>query len=499
MIRSLQAKLLLNFMGIILLVLCAVLFSVSFFIRTQTLASKQQELLAAGAEFAGLLSSYQDISTQAELDSLLDGASSSLDLRIWVLNESRKVVRISGPPQGNGMMKGKMMHHRDTAVPPEVMMPSASELDAVYQGQVWTKVFNSPYYGEKMIMAAVPIRQADGGVHGALLLHAPASILDSFMENIYFYIIAAGLLAALFALFISYQITRSMIRPLKAMQQTATAIASGDYHLPVPITTSDEIGQLGQSLNALANDLKAHLATLEHAEKLRRDFVANVSHELRTPLTILRGYTEALLDGTIEDPIKAQNCHELMLEETKRLERLISDLLDLSRLQSGKAILDKEFLPLPLLAEHALQMMAQTASQKKVHLQLQADTNLPLLYASSDRISQLLLILLDNAVKFTPAGKNVQVKIRADETAMLLEVSDAGNGISPEDLPHIWERFYKADKAHARSEDGTGLGLAIARQIIDLHQATVEVTSQLAAGTRISIRFPLPSEKRPQP
>ena len=119
--------------------------------------------------------------------------------------------------------------------------------------------------------------------------------------------------------------------------------------------------------------------------------------------------------------------------------------------------------------------------------------------ASSDRISQLLLILLDNAVKFTPAGKNVQVKIRADETAMLLEVSDAGNGISPEDLPHIWERFYKADKAHARSEDGTGLGLAIARQIIDLHQATVEVTSQLAAGTRISIRFPLPSEKRPQP
>lgn len=507
--HSLQLKLLFSFMLVIIVLLGGVLLGVSAIIKEQTLASKQQELIAKGTDLAETL---KDLHAEADgfgdVNAFLTDADRYLNARIWVLDTSRQVIAISGNMgmSGMGMGRGPGRHMNGGGSPgnsphpgmgmglqPQVGGMSAiiNELDPVFDGTIWTKTIDNPYYGEKMLIVAVPITLTNGQIGGAVLLHAPLAGIDIFIQRIYYYIAGAGLLAVLLALLVVNYLTRSIVHPLKAMQQTADAMARGEYNNLVKIETRDEVGRLGLSINSLARDLAGYIAELNKMEKLRRDFVANVSHELRTPLTIIRGYNEALLDGTIDDPAQSKKYFCLIRDETVRLERLIKDLLDLSRLQSAKLTADKEKIPLNAVAAGVVQMMQQQAEQKGIQLLIKPDEQLPAIQANGDRITQLLLILLDNAIKYTSNGGTVVITTFSDDKAVSVKIADTGAGIPAEDLPYIWERFYKVDKSHCRNDSGTGLGLAIAKQIIELHQAAVTVTSQVGQGTAFTIRFPL--------
>lgn len=496
--HSLQLKLLFSFMLVITILLAGVLLGVSVLFKEQTLAARQQQLVAKGTELAGSLKDfYTETGTFAGLDAILANADSYLDVRIWVLDASRRVVTMSGMGRGPGW---RMNSGSGLVAPGQPgmgfqaqggMYAIINELGPVFDGKVFTKTFDNPYYGEKMLIVAVPITLASGQVGGAILLHAPVNGINAFIQRMYFYIGGAGLLAILIALLIVNRLTRGIVRPLKDMQQTAGAMARGDYSSLVRVETSDEVGVLGRALNSLAQDLARYISELEHMEKLRRDFVANVSHELRAPLTIIRGYQEALMDGTVVDPQLVQKYHQFIRNETVRLESLINDLLDLSRLQSGKVVADQEKIPLSALADSVVKLLKQPAEQKQIALRVNTPEPLPLIVGNGDRIIQLLHIILDNALKYTPPGGTITVRTAGEADAVVLQVTDTGIGIPADDLPYIWERFYKVDKSHRRSDSGTGLGLAIAKQIIDLHQAKAEVTSILGQGTTFTIKFPL--------
>lgn len=497
-------------MLVITILIGGVLFGVSILVKEQTLAAKQHELIAKGTNLAGALQSFHaETGDFANLDFLLANASSYLDSRIWVLDASRRVVNMSGMGMGIGMGRGPGWRMNSGSGPGNFgqmgmglqsqggMNAIINELDSVFiDGKTWTKTLNNPYYGEKMLVVAVPITLANGQIGGAVLLHAPVAAINASMQHIYFYIGGAGILAILIALLIVNRLTRDVVRPLKAMQQTAEAMTRGDYSTLIKVETNDEVGRLGLALNSLAQDLAQYIAQLENMEKLRRDFVANISHELRTPLTIIRGYTEALLDGTVDSPDQAQKYHRQMRDESVRLERLIKDLLDLSRLQSCRAepMLDDQ-IPLMAIANSVVNIICQQAQQKQITLTINTNQNVPDIRGNGDRLTQLILILLDNAIKYTPAGGTVTVSVLQDSKAVILKVADTGTGIPAEDLPYIWERFYKVDKSHCRADDGTGLGLAIAKQIIDLHQAEATVTSERKLGTTFTIRFPLDTNK----
>lgn len=486
-------------MLVITVLLSGVLLGVSALIKEQTLAAKQQELMTKGTELAGTLKNFHaENGSFTGLDTFLSNADSYLGARIWVLDASRRVVNMSGMRMGRG--PGWRMNGGPgpgSFGPPGMGFQTQGgiyaiidQLDPVYNGNIWTKTFNNPYYGEKMLVVAVPITLANGQVGGAVLLHAPVASIDAFMQHIYYYIGGAGLLAVLLALLVVNYLASHIVYPLKAMQKTAGAMARGDYNTLVKVETSDEVGRLGLALNSLARDLASYITKLNQMEKLRRDFVANVSHELRTPLTIIRSYNEALLDGTVDNPKQINKYYCLVRDEAVRLERLINDLLDLSRLQSAKTVIDKEKLPLPAVAASVVHMLEQQAQQKEIHL-LANTQEAPAIWGNGDRITQLLLILLDNAIKYTPSGGTVTLTTFTDGDAATVEIADTGTGIPAEDLPYIWERFYKVDKSHCRDDSGTGLGLAIAKQIIELHQATVKVTSQIGQGTTITIWFSL--------
>jgi len=207
----------------------------------------------------------------------------------------------------------------------------------------------------------------------------------------------------------------------------------------------------------------------------------------------MRGYNQALQDGTITDPGQVKKYHQVIGEEISRLEKLIADLLDLSQLQANGIALEIEEVSLAEVIDNVITLLKQKSEEKGVALAAQIDPGTPPVQGDGDRLTQLVLILMDNALKFTPAGGQITARLAAGNGNVELTIADTGTGIAPEDLPYIWERFYKADKS--RASGGTGLGLAIARQIIELHGATVDVASTVGEGTAFTIRFPITTKR----
>lgn len=262
--------------------------------------------------------------------------------------------------------------------------------------------------------------------------------------------------------------------------------ASGSYTFSfatkkLAVSVSPIYGGEHEILGAVA--VLQDVSEAERLEEMRREFVANASHELRTPLAIVKGYNDALLDGVVTDPETRENFHLAIRHEVTRLERLVKDLLDLSRLQSGKTELETVPLDISGIIKATANKMKGAALGRNVSVKLQLPDELPEVMGNEDRLTQLLIILLDNALQFSPEGGEIKIRAADKGKEVWVSVEDQGMGIPPEHLPYIWERFYKVDKARTRTDSGTGLGLAIAREIVKLHQGEIWVDSRVGYGT----------------
>ncbi|WP_425802435.1 ATP-binding protein [Desulfitobacterium sp. Sab5] len=228
----------------------------------------------------------------------------------------------------------------------------------------------------------------------------------------------------------------------------------------------------------------------ERLEQLRKDFVANVSHEFRTPLTVIKGSLEALVDGTVDKAEDIEHYHQRMLSETKSLERLVGDLLELSRLQSGKISIHNEEIHIPSLLSGIIRSLQTIADKKDIKISYQGPTEVPAVIGDYDRLRQLFIIFIDNAVKYSPEATSITVALEIKRNNELeVSVEDQGYGIPEDDLPYVWDRFYKSDKS--RKSSGTGLGLAIAKHLVELHDGQVSLTSELGKGTTVTVILPL--------
>jgi two-component system sensor histidine kinase ResE len=233
--------------------------------------------------------------------------------------------------------------------------------------------------------------------------------------------------------------------------------------------------------------LVSDISESERLEQLRRDFVANVSHEFRTPLTVIRGSLEAVMDGTVNGQEDVEQYHKKMLKEVKGLERLVGDLLDLSRLQSGNISVKKEKIYVPELLSDTIKSVQTLASKKDIRIDYSFPSGVPPVIGDYDRLRQLFIIFLDNAVKYSPEKTVISVGIILTQTLDII-IRDRGFGIDKKDLEFIWGRFYKSDKS--RNSKGTGLGLAIAKELAALHNASLSMESELGKGTEVKIGIP---------
>ncbi len=271
------------------------------------------------------------------------------------------------------------------------------------------------------------------------------------------------------------------------------SLAAGDYSTRVHVAGGDEVTQLAEDLNRLASRLQMVEEQREALDRERRELTAAISHDLRTPLASVRAMVEALDDQVVEDPAEIRRYYGTVRREIERLSRMIDDLFELARMDAGAVQLDRRPIVLHEIAAEVVDAMQMQASRKGVTLSLSVDGEPSEAALDGSRIERALANLIRNALEHTPAAGRIEVNVFADRDCIGLKVSDSGEGIAPADLPHIWERFYRAEKSRSRSPqeaDGAGLGLAIVQGIIEAHGGTVAASSVVGRGTTFTVRLP---------
>lgn len=356
---------------------------------------------------------------------------------------------------------------------PRVALPQANQTQTRYQvrdarGRIW-------------VYAVQPLPQGGWVV---VTLQAPRSALYQVLrDDLFPPMIEAGLVALVVALILAYWITRWVVAPLQRITKGAHAISAGDYQ-PIALEGPSEVKELGQAFNDMAR-------RVQDGQKSQRDFVANVSHELKTPLTSIQGFAQAILDGTADTPEALKQAGTIIYSEATRMYRMVLDLLDLARLDSGIADLERVQVDLSGVIATVVEKMTPQARQAQINLTSDITTLLPV-RGDADRLSQVITNLVDNALKYTPAGGNVSIKAGQEDGKIEITISDTGAGISSADLPHIFDRFYQTDKSRrGGTAHGVGLGLAIAREIILAHHGSLDVSSSPGLGSTFLVKIPI--------
>ena len=269
----------------------------------------------------------------------------------------------------------------------------------------------------------------------------------------------------------------------KKMKNSAILLAGGDYSVKTGVHNKDEFGELASAIDILSDRLDLANRESDNLMKLRRDFVANISHELRTPVTVIRGSLEALRDEVVVDPEQVKNYYGQMLSESIFLQRLVDDLLDLSRLQNTGFKMEMHELSLCDVLNDVVRSARNIALEKHIEIQYEQDSSPCVVAGDYGRIRQMLMIILDNAIKFSSEDSIVSISLKNKEVS----IRDYGVGIPPEDLAYIFERFYKTKSE--QNKNGTGLGLSIAKQIAERHNIKVSVNSNQLEGTEFRFQF----------
>jgi len=286
---------------------------------------------------------------------------------------------------------------------------------------------------------------------------------------------------------LSYWVSKRIVQPLTQIEQITQKFASGHLEERLPPSDIPEINQLANSFNRMA-------VSLEDVEHRRRELVSDLTHELRTPLTILRGYLEELAADRIE---ATPAVYQRLVKETKRLERLINDLQELSKAEAGYLPIKFQAFDLRPLLESLVQKFSDQLLEDGPELRLLCPEQLPQVRADIDRVEQVLVNLLGNAIAYTKTGSiTIQVwtkteGVKAGARHLWIAVTDTGIGITPEDLPHVFERFWRADRSRNQNTGGTGIGLAISKRLIELQGGQIEVESQLGVGSTFRFYLPL--------
>ena len=277
-------------------------------------------------------------------------------------------------------------------------------------------------------------------------------------------------------------LARQLIRPIRTLTEATQTLADGQLGHQVPVTTRDEIGELTRAFNQMSHDLA-------HSEHLRQQMTADIAHDIRTPLTVIAGYTEGLSEGKTKG---SPQTFRVMHQQVKQLQHLLDDLRTLSLSAEGELSLNKRPTdPLALLERTAVSYLPQ-ANAKNVTLTVSGNPDLPLLSVDVERMVQVLNNLVSNALRFTAAGDRIELEVSARNEQIQIQIRDSGEGIPAQDLPNIFERFYRADSARSRTEqDSSGLGLAIAKAIVEAHGGTISVASTVGVGTTFIISLPL--------
>ncbi len=405
-----------------------------------------------------------------ELRQLLTETAESQQVRILITQTgTQRVIYDSDPSQ-------------DLQSVPIATLGRASRLFQTQPGVI-SGLFRHPSTGEAWLVYGQSLQDYERVM---VFFAAPAPRpLAFFREYFLRPLCGTGILTFLLAILLALLVSRSIARPLQKLADAATAVSQGNFSQRVTPAGPVEVQQVGSSFNRMADQVQA-------TQQAQRDFVANVSHDLRTPLTAIGGWSQALLDGTADTPTAQQQAASIIHQEAERMGRMVGQLLDLARLESGQFELAREAVDLQALLNDAYRNLARQAEEKSIQFTKDLPT-VPAITGDRDRLMQVFTNLLDNALAHTPSGGRVHLVLkRTGKNLVETAVQDSGPGIPREELSRIFERFYQVDKARTRTEKrGTGLGLAIVKELVEAHHGSIQATSTPGKGSTFIVRLPI--------
>ncbi len=345
---------------------------------------------------------------------------------------------------------------------------------------------------------ALPIETADGEKYIVYVIDNKATVesLNEELTGIIFEAMAIGLLISVI---LGLLLAKTVITPIQSLTRAAEKVASGDFSQKVENSAKDEIGVLTRTFNDMADQLENNIEDLKNSEKMRRDFVANVSHELRTPITSIKSYAETLEDaaGSLPEDME-QHFLKVIVNESDRMTKIVQDLLTLSKFDAGSYTFEFKRFSLEQSIRDVYSAQRLEAQRHHHEFSLEFKDRLPDICGDRLRIEQVLTNLVSNAIKYTHDGGRISMTAGVKGENVWCTVKDNGVGIPEEDLKHVFERFYRVDKARSRESGGTGLGLSIAYEIVDRHDGTIEAKSKKGRGTSFTVSLPVggPSDGR---
>ncbi len=360
----------------------------------------------------------------------------------------------------------------NTNIPGAMKEVVAEAADNALKGIEFKQEVTHPKFGYQFMIIGLPIHQGNI-VEGVMLISLPMASIEDTQEILQKQlIIITGILLMVSAV-ISFLLSKNFADPISKISRLAESYTSGHYSARIPATGTDEIGQLSMRMNDMGE-------ALERNDLLQKELVANVSHELRTPLTLIRGYAETLRDVTGDNPVKREKQLGVIIEETERLGRIVEDILNLSQLQSGAVSFEPEAFSLNEMLSDIKERYELQQEPRSFQITGASDLQI---YCDKKRIEQVFYNLINNALRHTKEEEPIEVRLTQDAGNVRVEVIDHGEGIAKEDLDHIFERYYKGKRSDGKKSSGTGLGLAIVKSILEMHQVSYGVESELGQGT----------------
>lgn len=445
----------------ILLVIC---FVCGFFVRNYYYDTVYNKLRSYSS---GIVTNYfNSYTTDAEFAAgavdFVSEFSERSSAEVWVIDKSGKVIVSSS---GFGISYPEMPDYY------EALDSKDESLFTSWEGKIES--------GEKIMAVTTLIKDDNSAVRGAVRYITSLDAVDSQLITVYCMIGFVFLIIALIVLISGFIFVSSIVKPIKEINETTKLIAGGNMDARIDhYLYKDEIGELCDSINNMA-------AEISTADRLKNDFISTVSHELRTPLTAIKGWGETILQVSDTDPALTQRGMNVIIDEATRLSGIVEELLDFSRIQNGALSLRIEKMDILAELDETVFAFKDRATREGVDLVYNAPDLPAPMDGDADRIKQVFVNILDNALKYTKQGGKINVTADVADDKIKITISDTGCGISAEDLPHVKEKFYKTNM----TVHGSGIGLAVADEIVKLHKGTLDIDSVLGEGTTVTLGF----------
>ncbi len=463
---SITKRWIVNTLGVFILIIVALIVSLSFAIRNFYYGGIQQTISARSNELVNFFGTYY---LSADSDSFAQTARSYVAafpdkelMELLVISADGEIIITS-----TGFFPDEN----------EAMPDYESALESEDKYAVWTGKLNS---GESVMAVTRVIETTGGESIGAVRYIVSLEAANRKIFVSVSAIIFASLVIVYFIINSGAYFIRSIVIPVREMSETARRIAGGDFETTVDKMYDDEIGDLSDSINYMASELAA-------AEKLKNDFISSVSHELRTPLTAIKGWAETMRDVDSYDPMIMNKGMSVIVGESERLTGIVEELLDFSRIQEGRMQLMMDKIDLLAELDEAIYMLRERALSESKHLLYDEPDFIPPVMGDKNRIKQVFINIIDNALKYTPASGVIGIQVTSDSDNVTITISDNGCGIPSEHLPRIKEKFYKANQTIR----GSGIGLAVADEIMQLHNGSLTIESTEGIGTTVTLVFPV--------